>query len=126
MASTMSIETIKDCGEKPGQLIRIIKFAKIGELIDCKARVIARSSGNDGIVLTMNVKTPNAAIAAKSDTWNKNVRYSRFGREVVSFLAACSAAPFTFSTGFSPVISDILFFLTFKVAVSEEPTLRVA
>jgi len=107
----MSAEIMKDCGENPGQLIKVIKPAKTGELMDCKARSIARSIGKDGIVLTINVSTAKAPMAANSDTWNKNVRYSRFGREVASFFAACWAASFTFSTGFSLACSAIRAFL---------------
>src|SRR6266540_4205006 len=111
---------MNDCGEKPGQLMKLISAAKIGELIDCRACVIWISRVNNGVVFTIKVNTANAAMAANSDTWNRNVRYSRFGGEVVSFFAACCAASFTFLTGFSPVSSDILSFLIYKVTSTQK------
>src|SRR6266508_2606271 len=118
MTTTMSSALINDCGEKPGQLIKLMRAAKSGELMDCKARSISRSMGKDGIVFTMNVNTAKAPMAANRDTWNRNVRYSRFGLEVTSFFAACWAASFTFSTGFSLVVSDILSFLLHTVLLT--------
>src|SRR6266487_3546531 len=115
MTTTMSAEIMNDCGEKPGQLIKLIRVEKIGELMDCKARSISRSIGKDGVVLIIKVSTAKAPTAANSDTWNRNVLYSRLGGEVASFWAACCATSFTFSTGFLLVISDIPLFLLNKI-----------
>jgi predicted lipase len=88
MITTMRAEIINDCGKKPGQLIKFIRSAKIGELIDCKARASSRSMGKDGIVFTIKVSTAKAPMAANNDTWNRNLRYWRFGRDIVSSFAA--------------------------------------
>src|SRR5215208_285843 len=90
---------INVCGEKPGQLIRLIRPENSGELMDCRRRVIARSMGKEGVVLTRIVNVVNAPTSAIRPISNRYVRYSRLGREVASAFAACSAAPFTFSTG---------------------------
>jgi hypothetical protein len=44
--------------------------------------------GKDGIVATIKVSTTKAPMAENSNTWNRKVRYFRFGSEVVSAFAA--------------------------------------
>src|SRR5215216_5379468 len=102
---------IYDCGEKPGQLIRVMMTAKRGESIDCTVRVIWRSIAKEGMVATMKVNTAKAPMAENKAAWNNSVRYSRLGGDVVSAFAACCAASLIFSTGFSSVSSGILLFL---------------
>src|SRR5215216_3268922 len=92
---------IKDCGENPGQLMRLMNAPKIGELMDCNARVICKSIGKEGVVLTKIVNVVNAPMTASRPIKKRYVRYSRLGGEVTSFLATCWATSFTFSTGFA-------------------------
>src|SRR5215216_5592124 len=109
-------------GENPGQLMRLISAAKMGELMDCSVRVICRSMGKDGVDLTNRVKVVNAPTTATRPIWNRYVRYSRFGREVTSAFATCCAASFAFSTGFSVACSAIV--LSFQHVAMKRALLR--
>jgi len=78
----------------------LINSANNGELIDWSARVIWRSTGKDGVVLTSKVNIAKAPIAKNSATRNRRVRYFRLGGDVVSAFSACCAASFIFLKGF--------------------------
>ena len=54
------------CGKKPGQLTATINPANPGSWMDWSQRVISRSSGKDGVVLTRKVKTAKAAVTIMS------------------------------------------------------------
>jgi len=87
---------MKDCGGKPGQLTKSIRAAKGGQVMDCMARVMARSMGKEGVVLTRIVKVVNAPTMAISPIMNKYVRYRRAGVDVTSAFAACWAESLAF------------------------------
>jgi len=56
----MTADIIKDCGEYPTQLIKVINPAKPGLVIDCNPWVILKSIENAGTVTIRKVKMPNA------------------------------------------------------------------
>jgi hypothetical protein len=62
---------MKDCGGYPGQLIKYMKVSKNGRLIDCMKRVMARSMGKDGVVLTRKVSKANAPVVTINMNWNR-------------------------------------------------------